>query len=506
MNKDWDSAGISFQKETWEAVYRVLKPGALLLAFGGTRTWHRIAIEDAGFEIRDTITWLQGQGFPKSYNVSKGIHQNLLKEFRQDVLHLMRTNANYQCGCSKNCRQCGELLHDDPKDDQDVVPLLDDAQERNHLFETLEKTLEGISHKCTSFSCGLSDHLSKQDYLRQKDEHDFLVFLEIASSLCLACFSRLIVDELSDEDHQDDIDWSSIDFSSLVSAWGKSRKFYHTMNMSPKPYNHYITNIEKFDGYGTALKPAFEPIIVAMKPIDETYVNNALTHGVAGMWIDGGRIEVLDGDQKSEGGRIKSKDNGTAIFGNANTVSQSDNDGRWPANVILDETSAEMLDEQTGIQKGGFVRNRTDGARPFENDGKDTGYETVAEISEPDGGASRFFYCAKASKRERNAGLDDLEDKPAFNYGSIKKSPGRTGINTPRKNTHATVKPLALMEYLCKLTRTPTGGIVLDPFMGSGTCVNTDRDFIGIELIEEYYQIARKRIEHAQETLIKNKD
>jgi len=142
----------------------------------------------------------------------------------------------------------------------------------------------------------------------------------------------------------------------------------------------------------------------------------------------------------------------------------------------------------------------------------------VAEISEPDGGASRFFYCAKASKRERNAGLDDLpwEQKYAKDgsWGSheiftqesanddewAKKNP-----NLPTKNTHPTVKPLALMEYLCKLTRTPTGGIVLDPFMGSGTtgmaCVNTDRDFIGIELDEKFYQIARKRIEYTKATL-----
>jgi site-specific DNA-methyltransferase (adenine-specific) len=238
------------------------------------------------------------------------------------------------------------------------------------------------------------------------------------------------------------------------------------------------------------------------------------------MWIDGGRIPLLNNEPDA---RTSKEDWQKGASKNPFSSGESDyknttykSEGRWPANVILDETSAEMLDEQTGIQKGGFVRNRTDGARPFENDGKDTGYETVAEISEPDGGASRFFYCAKASRKERNMGLEELPDKEVVyseyreNYKDTKDFVTHYPDGTPRpvnptKNTHATVKPLALMEYLCKLTRTPTGGIVLDPFMGSGTtgmaCVNTDRDFIGIELIEEHYIIARKRIEHAQAIL-----
>lgn len=390
MNKDWDSAGISFQKETWEAVYRVLKPGALLLAFGGTRTWHRIAvaIEDAGFEIRDTICWLYGQGFPKSYNIGKGIDKKAGKE--------------------------REVIGESPYNDR-----------RPNQGETGNTTYVQGGYKA-----------------------------------------------------------------------------YITAPATPEA--------ELWEGYGTALKPAVEFIIVAMKPIDGTFVNNALTHGVAGMWIDGGRIPVnpeVDDPRLGGKGSWKTDKAAQNVYegGYAGIDIASSPDGRWPANVILDETSAEMLDKQTGIQRGGFVRNRTDGARPFENDGKDTGYETVAEISEPDGGASRFFYCAKASKRERNMGLDDLPDKQKYanDEAWAKKNP-----NLPTKNTHATVKPLALMEYLCKLTRTPTGGIVLDPFMGSGTtgmaCVNTDRDFIGIELVEEHFEIAKRRIAHAQEALKEN--
>jgi site-specific DNA-methyltransferase (adenine-specific) len=153
--------------------------------------------------------------------------------------------------------------------------------------------------------------------------------------------------------------------------------------------------------------------------------------------------------------------------------------------VILDEEAAELLNRQTGNlgkSSGGGMKDLKSG-KLFMGD-------THPNITDStgfgdSGGASRFFYTAKASKKERNAGLDDGE-----------------------KNPHPTVKPLALMEYLCKLTRTPTGGIVIDPFMGSGTtgmaCVNTGRDFIGIELIEEHYIIARKRIEHAKAILKKD--
>jgi len=381
MGKDWDSAGVSFQKETWEKVYRVLKPGAFLLAFGGTRTWHRIAvaIEDAGFEIRDTICWLYGQGFPKSYNISKGIDKKAGAE-REVVGKYKRKGSAYQKESPHNQLENGKAID-------------------GRTTELIEKRLE----------------------IAEKEGIPI------------------------------------------------------TAPATPEA--------ELWEGWGTALKPAHEPIIVAMKPIDGTYVNNALTHGVAGMWIDGGRIGT-----KQTVTTIKdlSQAHGNQ-FGKAGIeypkIGEKINPpGRWPSNVILDEISAEMLDEQTGIQKGGFVRNRTDGARPFENQGKDTGYETVAEISEPDGGASRFFYTAKANKKERNLGLNGNE-----------------------RNTHATVKPLALMKYLARLTKTPTGGIVLDPFMGSGTtgmaCALEDRDFIGIELEEESYIIARKRIEYTIENI-----
>lgn len=176
------------------------------------------------------------------------------------------------------------------------------------------------------------------------------------------------------------------------------------------------------------LKPAYEPILVAMKPNDGTYANNALTHGVSGLNIDGGRIGTEDnlngGAYSGESGKRKATS--FEIGQEAGKFEQPQ--GRFPANIILDEEAGKMLGEP-----------------------------------------SRFFYCAKASKKERG-----------------------------EANKHPTVKPIKLMEYLCTLTKTPTGGTVLDPFMGSGTtglaAQNTGREFIGIEMDADYFRIANARI------------
>jgi len=250
------------------------------------------------------------------------------------------------------------------------------------------------------------------------------------------------------------------------------------------------------------LKPAYEPIIVAMKPNDGTYANNALKHGVSGLNIDGGRIGTEEDTSRTNGK--------TAIWNEKADMNSEQggghNAGRFPANIILDEEAGEMLDEQSGVLKSGalkkdcYKKEDRDNDSIFAGDGQfeHKGYK-------PDkGGASRFFYCAKASKKERNEGLEDFKDAERVDYGGFHSEKGLIENNrnpenrVPMKNGHPTVKPLALMEYLCTLTKTPTGGLVLDPFMGSGTtgvaCKNTGRDFIGIEREAEYIEIAKARI------------
>jgi site-specific DNA-methyltransferase (adenine-specific) len=270
MGKKWDNSGIAFNVDVWLECLRVLKPGGHLLAFGGSRTWHRlcVAIEDAGFEVRDSIAWLYGSGFPKSHNIGKAIGSE---------------------------------------------------------------------------------------------------------------------------------------------AWS---------------------------GWGTALKPAFEPIVVARKPLMGTVAENVLTWGVGGLNIDATRIGTTT--------RTNSKNADSDIYGKYGSLKTTvHNHGRWPANILLDERAAELLDEQAD--------------------------------------ASRFFYVSKANKKDRNEG--DVA------------------------NTHPTVKPTDLMQYLIKLV-TPQGGTVLDPFAGSGStgkaAILEGNKFIGVELTEEYLPIIHSRLNHAQETTIKN--
>ena len=354
MGKKWDSSGVAFQPETWQAVYRVLKPGALLLAFGGTRTYHRMvcAIEDAGFEIRDMVEWVYGSGFPKSYDIGKGIDK--------------------QAGAER------------------------------------EVVGEYISPENTS--------------------------------------------------------------------GGKGRKFCHggqPLDGLPKITAPSTPEAQLWDGWGTALKPAHEPIVVAMKPIDGTYVNNALTWGVAGLWIDGGRISANEHEpnaRDSKGGKA-----GTSWFtGDIDNGEWNGNQGRFPANLIHDGSDEvkELFPQTTsGARAGGddFKLGR------FENESGAWGLKKGRACEASSGSAARFFYCAKASRSERNAGLEGT-------------------------NHHPTIKPIELMRYLVRLTKTPTGGVVLDPFMGSGTtgcaCVLEGRDFIGIEREPEYIEIAEKRIAH----------
>jgi len=246
------------------------------------------------------------------------------------------------------------------------------------------------------------------------------------------------------------------------------------------------------------LKPAWEPIIVAMKPRDGTFANNALAWGVAGLWVDGGRVPT--------NGESTERQNYASIgYGGSDVPFNSGHpSGRWPANLILDEEAAAMLDEQSRTltsgraPETGFVRN-TDKHRHayayFEGN-----REEPTALYGDSGGASRFFYCAKASRAERNAGCEGMEEKAQGCYGEFAgDGRGRQTEHTPTTNHHPTVKPLALMRYLVRLTRTPTGGTVLDPFMGSGTtgcaCVLEDRDFVGIEVDPDYAEIARRRIE-----------
>jgi site-specific DNA-methyltransferase (adenine-specific) len=365
MGEGWDSAVPG--PDYWRAIARVCKPGALLAAFGGTRTWHRLvcAIEDAGWEIRDTLMWLQGQGFPKSADVGKLIDK--AKGAQREVVGDKLDRPGY------------------------------------HLHE-------GKGNGCYGGGNGL--HAPGTD-------------------------ARLRAAQIT------------APATALAEAW---------------------------TGWAFALKPAWEPIILAMKPLDGTIAHNAETWGVAGMNIDACRI----GD--NPGYKYNADRNGTTFHGKqGERIKQSaekkgsqfieSTKGRWPANLLLDEKAAAQLDAQTGTLTSGKpngTRKGTSGdSGIYGSDANRTG--SVLTGYGDTGGASRFFYCAKATKKERG------ED-----------------------NDHPTVKPLALMDYLLTLLSTPTGGVVLDPFAGSGSTLvaakRLGRECIGVELDVHNCDIAVSRL------------
>jgi len=390
MGKEWDHGvpGIPF----WREALRVAKPGAMLMAFGGTRTHHRLmcAIEDAGWEIRDCVMWLYGSGFPKSLDISKAIDK--AAGAKREVV-----------GSSRG------------------VSVKD-----NQGFGGIARGGVGIEQK----ACDVPITAPATD----------------AAKHC--------------------------------------------------------------EGWGTSLKPAWEPIILAMKPLDGTYAANAQKWGVAGLWIDGGRV-AYQGDYRSPA-RASGEVNSGGTFGTGVVKfddAKAEAKGRWPANVILDPEAARMLDEQSGVRPTSFRVGESGSGKQ----GMFVGSKRMATYLDS-GGASRFFYVPKASRRERNAGLEGMPEKHAGTYAQDEWSRQNMG-NTPdakrkpMRNTHPTVKPLALMRYLCRLTKTPTGGVILDPFMGSGStgvaALQEGRQFIGIEKDVESFLIAVERINHAQEEAAK---
>lgn len=387
MGKSWDSTGVAYDVAVWAECLRVLKHGGHLLAFGGSRTYHRlaVAIEDAGFQIRDQIMWVYGSGFPKSLNVSKSI-EGLLTTGSAN-----KTAFKHLAG------------------------------------EQVDRGNWGIAKQ--QFTHG------------QRDKN----YDETASATVL----------------------------------GK---------LEPT-----TAEAKEWDGWGTALKPAHEPIVLARKPLDGTVANNVLTHGVGGINIDGCRVE---GEVVSVPMAEWTRSGTTGATDKRNgAMSQPHLAGRFPANFIHDG-SDEVLqlfpDSKSNQNKQSDNRQNQnysmfiDGIRTPENSYSDSG------------SAARFFYCAKANKKDRNEGLHGFADVVAG--GMQGRSDGSLGSITMNKNHHPTVKPTDLMRYLCRLI-TPPNGVVLDPFTGSGStgkaAVLEGFSFIGVEQSEEYIKIAQARIESA---------
>ena len=458
MGKRWDSSGVAFQVATWEAVYRVLKPGALLLAFGGTRTYHRMvcAIEDAGFEIRDTIAWVYGSGFPKSYDISKGMDKYDATEARRNrdlrFTAWMRSTGLTASEINEitNSFMGSHYLTDKEQPAVATADMFDKLRPHvGYVPQWVEKIVEERTIESENFKN--REVIGKSKQPRGKN----------------------------------------------VNVGYGSNTGYDILTAPSTP------EAQLWNGWGTALKPAFEPIVIAQKPIDGTYAENALKWGVAGLWIDGGRVGYEGGgthcNNRDENRKCLGHPDrtGTAFGLTYHADEGNGNQGRFPANLIHDG-SDEVMDgfPQTGASKASYRglehSGRHGGLADLGGNIKD-GTNTIRGHDDRGGSAARFFYCAKASRSERNAGLEGMEAQERVRQGLAGEHK-----NTLSQNAHPTVKPIELMRYLVRLTKTPTGGVVLDPFMGSGTtgiaCLLEGREFIGIEREPDYADIAEKRI------------
>jgi DNA modification methylase len=267
------------------------------------------------------------------------------------------------------------------------------------------------------------------------------------------------------------------------------------------PKSHNLR--DEWEGWGTALKPAMEPITAARKPLTGTVAANVLTHGTGALNIDGCRVDPT-GESRERIGEA-SQENRYTEAGSTNFAAKpgtrgGDPAGRWPANVIHDGSEEVLAAFPDAKGQQGDLKE-TGRARPSSGRFGDMAppHAHAARI-ESDTSAARFFYCAKASRADRNEGLED--PGPQFKTGSTLRDAENLNADDTRKgNTHPTVKPVDLMRYLCRLV-TPPGGTVLDPFTGSGStgkaAMREGFGFVGIEREAESFDIACRRIEDAQ--------
>ena len=425
MGKGWDS--FVPPPAVWEECMRVLKPGGHMAVFAGARTQDLmgLSIRLAGFEIRDTLGWVYGSGFPKSMDISKAIDKS------------RNSNRERQLEFTEWMRSTGIT-----------------AREINEATDT-----NMGSHYLTDRS---------QPAIATADLFDRLrpLLPEVPERI-----ERLVAERTG-------IEWSDYvkrevvgvrnDGASSIYSMGERKMESNTLNVTASASDA----AKRWDGWGTALKPAIEPIILARKPLVGTVAANVLAHGVGGLNIDASRVGSQVRHNPPVGDLTSIGSSRAAPKGEGTIVS-----GRFPANVLLDEHAAKEMDEQSGNVKGAVSNGRTGASNGY---GGGYGGQRQEAGYADSGGASRFFpvfkYQAKAPKKERP--VIELEDGT--------------------KIQHPTVKPVALMEWLVELI-TPPGGVVLDPFAGSGTtlqaAINKGFTPIGIEQDADYIKLIEKRLE-----------
>jgi DNA modification methylase len=479
MGKAWDDLlpGLPWAVEC----LRVLKPGGHLLAFGGTRTWHRlaVAVEDAGFEIRDSIAWLYGSGFPKSLDVSKAIDKR--RDDRADVLRV--TTA------------IRDLRDESGKGNRDLDDLFGFAGMAGHWTSTASQPAVPTVEQWTT----LRDVLNPPAWL------DAEVW-RLNGRKGTPGEAWANADVVRTEDRMNEA-------SGVVNVGQGERTSVTRLIKAPA-----TDAAQQWAGWGTALKPAFEPVVVARKPLTGTVAANVQAWGTGALNIDGCRVGAgQDYYDKTASVVGLSSGHGYSDLGGMPRTDSGHRAGRWPANVVLDGTQADALDQMSGI-----TRSNDPGTTHVKAEGwghaaerRNTGY--AGDM----GGASRFFPVFADTRDAENLrhlcedvasgegpNVRDVDEwlsvhpiLPTFKYQAKAPSSERPKVDG---TAHPTVKPLALMRWLVRLV-TPPGGTVLEPFAGSGTtveaCILEHFHCIAIEREADYLPLINTRIERANAQL-----
>lgn len=494
MGRKWDASGIAYNVDLWREVLRVLKPGGHLLAFGGTRTYHRMtcAIEDAGFEVRDSINWTYGSGFPKSLNASRAVRE-----------------SGYACCCNDRSSVLGVSapIHDVPAnpsqdEEPDVLAPVQRQGARAGVRDARVQGAGGVGTDCGGLAQDGDDRAAepcmegrRNDVQETRSVRGRSVRPLSAGTSADGAEGRLC-DGASPRDGADGR--STAD----ANRGRASRRSQSAEQRAGKPATMAGQPLAQTggawpacdrcgkpvvaEGLGTALKPAHEPIVVARKPLVGTVAANVAQHGTGAINVDGCRVAANESTVRPNG-PIGYHGGGSGGTGGSDA-------GRWPPNLLLthsadcgdscaDDCPVAMMDRQSGSARSAYPNNPQAAANYAGADvvpGIFGGNKAGASYSDS-GGASRFFptfdadpflYQAKASKRDRGDG-----------------------------NRHPTVKPTALMQWLVRLV-TPPDGTILDPFAGSGTtlvaALAEGRQAIGIEREAEYVEIIKARLAKAE--------
>lgn len=419
MGKTWDSFVPG--PATWSEAYRILKPGGVAAVFAGSRTMDlmSMSLRLAGFEVFDVGAWLYGTGFPKSLDVSKAIDARDKLGPQREQQYAFTTWIRKYCTLSST----------------GIDKLLGTNGMGRHYTD--------VPPGGKQPEIAVREHFEKmRPYFKRNPPPEIEQAVDVRTVESENLKRREVVGK-----HKG---------SAQAAVWRENNGFGQALPPGDIT-TAYSDEAKAWQGFGTALKPAYEPIILARKPLDGTYANNIMAHGCGALNIDGCRV----GEREKE--RTTSPRNDAHAHNAYGKPTGGGNvlpPGRWPANVMHD------------------------GCLPAPMD--------------------RYFYCAKATRADREAGLADFEPVSAGQATGGRKE-GSDGLNSPRagagrtggaKNTHPTVKPTDLMRWLCRLV-TPPGGLIADPFTGSGSTARAAAlegfAFIGWELDPEYHKIAQAR-------------